>query len=76
MQARPPRVLEDGEMEGDSNDRLIAGGKKRAVLVVEEGSLGQGIMMDDHSVNSELWLKKDRENIPVDEVRNLILLLS
>ncbi|KAJ3410927.1 hypothetical protein HDV05_003020 [Chytridiales sp. JEL 0842] len=59
----------DSEEDGaDDEGRLLAGGKKRGVVVVEEG-LGRGIWMDDAPVNdANRWkVKGGVESVPVDE---------
>ncbi|KAJ3060073.1 hypothetical protein HDU98_003912, partial [Podochytrium sp. JEL0797] len=66
MQPRPPgmsggAVEEDGSVKGN----LIAGARKRGVIVQEEGE--EKVEMDDEPVNSAVWLGRKRENIPVDE---------
>ncbi|KAI9332947.1 CBF/Mak21 family-domain-containing protein, partial [Obelidium mucronatum] len=69
MQARPPGMQGGGAVDEDgvAVGNLIAGARKRGVIVEEEGELS-AVAMDDEPVNSAVWLNRKRENIPVDEL--------
>ncbi|KAJ3031251.1 UNVERIFIED_CONTAM: hypothetical protein HDU68_005590 [Siphonaria sp. JEL0065] len=67
MQARPPGMQGGAfDEDGVSVGNLIAGARKRGVIVEEEGE--DKVAMDDEPVNSAVWLNRKRENIPVDEL--------
>ncbi|KAJ3325788.1 hypothetical protein HDU76_013126 [Blyttiomyces sp. JEL0837] len=67
MQARPPGIGAGyGELdEEDGRSKLIAGGRKRGVIVEDEEE-GR-VFLDDDPVNSAVFLNKGRNNVPVDE---------
>ncbi|KAJ3070699.1 hypothetical protein HDU99_002618, partial [Rhizoclosmatium hyalinum] len=68
MQARPPGMSGGAfDADGVPMGNLIAGARKRGVIVEEEGE-DTKVAMDDEPVNSAVWLNRKRENVPVDEV--------
>ncbi|KAJ3130553.1 hypothetical protein HK100_008000 [Physocladia obscura] len=74
MQARPPGMgggAYDTET-GTVAANLIAGGRKRGVVVAEESVAGEisaaNVAMDDEPVNSKAFLRRRREDVPVDEL--------
>ncbi|KAJ3355022.1 hypothetical protein HDU83_004193 [Entophlyctis luteolus] len=71
MQPRPPGMLGNGGGDdGGGRENLIAGARKRGVVVRDdgEGSGTNGVMMDDEPVNSAAFLRRKREDVAVDEV--------
>ncbi|KAJ1560428.1 hypothetical protein HK405_007129, partial [Cladochytrium tenue] len=74
MQGKPPaadaaRGIPADADSANTTTRLVAGGKKRGAVLVEDGAAAgsSGIMLDDAPVNSDLWFKRTRDSIPVDE---------
>ncbi|KAI8622239.1 CBF/Mak21 family-domain-containing protein [Chytriomyces sp. MP71] len=68
MQPRPPGMSGgafDAET-GAATGNLIAGARKRGVVLEEEGE--DKVAMDDDPVNSGAYLNRGREKIPVDEL--------
>ncbi|KAI8835010.1 CBF/Mak21 family-domain-containing protein, partial [Chytriomyces cf. hyalinus JEL632] len=68
MQPRPPGMMGGGvdAETGATLGNLIAGARKRGVIVEEEGE--DRVAMDDAPVNSGAWLNRGRDKIPVDEL--------